>query len=79
MKQYKFHRLESTLILELVTGQLSHYAPLSHFATRYATIDVSGSIFFKSVIKALNLDSLMAIYGTKNSRMDQLKFMENSL
>ena len=31
VKQYRFPRFESTLILELIIGQLSHYAP------RYAT------------------------------------------
>ena len=37
MKQYRFHRLASTLILELLTGQMSHYTSLSHFVPRYAT------------------------------------------
>ena len=37
MKQYRFHRLASELILEPVTGQLPHYAPLSHFAPRYGS------------------------------------------
>ena len=36
VKQYRFHKLASTLILEPITGQLSHYVPLSHFASRYA-------------------------------------------
>ena len=35
MKKYRFYRLTSELILELITRQLSHYAPLSHFALRY--------------------------------------------
>ena len=37
MKKNRFYRLASTLILELITRQLSHYAPLSHFALHYAT------------------------------------------
>ena len=36
VKQYIFYRLPSELILEPITGQLSHYAPLSHFPPRYA-------------------------------------------
>ena len=36
MKQYRFHRFASMLILELITRQLSHYAQLSHFALHYA-------------------------------------------
>ena len=46
VKQYIFYRLPSELILEPITGQLSHYAPLSHFAPRYATV------FFKSFGKS---------------------------
>ena len=38
VKQYRFHRLASKLILEPITGELSHYARLSHFAPRYATL-----------------------------------------
>ena len=35
-EKYGFYRLTSELILELITRQLSHYAPLSHFAPRYS-------------------------------------------
>ena len=43
MKKYRFYRLISELILELITKKLSHYAPLSHFALRYAIIVLANS------------------------------------
>ena len=36
MKKYRFYRLTFELILEFITRQLYHYAPMSHFAPRYA-------------------------------------------
>ena len=39
-EKYGFYRLTSELILELITRQLSHYAPLSHFAPRYSKKDL---------------------------------------
>ena len=44
VKKYRFYRLTSELIIELITRQLSHYAPLSHFAPHYA-IFISDYLF----------------------------------
>ena len=45
MEQYRFGRLASKTILQPVTRQLSHYAPLSHFAPRYATLNTNVNLF----------------------------------
>ena len=65
MEQYRFHRLASKLILQPVTGQLSYYAPQSHFAQRYATLNTNVTLFSRllSVSKERDVDVQNVLSG----------------